>query len=55
MDLIVCWDSSSPSRTRQRSGRTGRHRPGHVVYILAQGPEQEKYQANLECEALVKV
>jgi hypothetical protein len=33
VDLIICWDASSPSRMRQREGRTGRSRPGHVVYL----------------------
>ncbi|KAK9842497.1 hypothetical protein WJX81_002950 [Elliptochloris bilobata] len=48
VDLIVCFDTSkSPIRNIQRMGRTGRHRPGRVVYILASGKEADDYQANL--------
>jgi hypothetical protein len=55
VDLIVCWDSASPSRLRQRSGRTGRHRPGRVVYLLSEGREQDTYASNREREERVKV
>lgn len=45
VDLIVCLDvSSSPTRSVQRMGRTGRHRAGRVVYILSEGAEQDKYK-----------
>lgn len=45
VDLIVCLDvSSSPTRSVQRMGRTGRHRAGRVVYILSEGAEQDKYR-----------
>lgn len=48
VDLIVCFDTSkSPIRNIQRMGRTGRHRDGRVVYILASGKEAEDYQSNL--------
>lgn len=44
VDLIVCYDAtSSPTRSTQRMGRTGRHKEGRVVYILAAGREQDKY------------
>lgn len=44
MDLIVCFDSSaSPTRNIQRMGRTGCHRAGRVVYVLAAGKEAEAY------------
>lgn len=56
VDLIVCWDSGgNPSRARQRMGRTGRSRPGHVVYLLNEGKELEKYEENLAKERQVKV
>ena len=46
MDLIVCYDATaSPTRAIQRMGRTGRHREGRVVYILAAGREAEKYNS----------
>lgn len=45
MDLIVCYDAtSSPTRSIQRMGRTGRHKEGRVVYILSAGREEEKYR-----------
>lgn len=48
VDLIVCYDAtSSPTRSIQRMGRTGRHKEGKVVYILAAGREAEKYK-NIE-------
>eukprot|EP00887_Chlorella_sp_A99_P003881 scaffold11.g3881.t1 len=44
VDLIVCFDAtSSPTRAIQRMGRTGRHREGRIVYLLAQGREHEQY------------
>ena len=44
----MCFDTSkSPIRNIQRMGRTGRHRPGRVVYILASGKEADDYQSNL--------
>lgn len=40
----MCYDAtSSPTRSIQRMGRTGRHKQGKVVYILAAGREQEQY------------
>jgi ERCC4-related helicase len=45
VDLIVCFDATaSPTRSVQRMGRTGRHKEGRVVYILAAGREEEKYR-----------
>lgn len=45
VDLIICFDATaSPTRAVQRMGRTGRHKEGRVVYILAAGREQEHYQ-----------
>lgn len=55
VDLIVCWDSAPPSRLRQRSGRTGRHRPGRVVHLLLEGREQDAYHANKQKETKVAV
>ena len=38
VDLIICYDSqSSPIRTLQRMGRTGRKRNGNIVLLLTQG------------------
>ncbi|KXZ53530.1 hypothetical protein GPECTOR_7g980 [Gonium pectorale] len=49
VDLIVCYDSSaSPTRQVQRMGRTGRHREGRVVYVLAAGKETENYYRSQE-------
>ena len=48
VDLIVCYDASaSPIRNIQRMGRTGRHRQGRVVCILAAGTEEQNYHKNL--------
>jgi hypothetical protein len=55
VDLIVCWDSAPPSRLRQRSGRTGRHRPGRVVHLLLEGRELDAYHSNKSKEAKVAV
>ena len=45
----MCFDASaSPIRNIQRIGRTGRHRAGRVVYILAQGKEMDNYHRNKE-------
>lgn len=41
VDLIVCFDAQkSPIRLVQRMGRTGRHRQGRIVVILAEGREE---------------
>jgi hypothetical protein len=40
---------------RQREGRTGRSRPGRVVYLLSEGREQQHYEDNHAKEQLVKV
>ena len=53
VDLIVCYDgSATPVRDTQRMGRTGRHKPGRVVYLLAPG-EALAYQRNKEATARV--
>lgn len=45
----MCFDASaSPIRNIQRIGRTGRHRAGRVLYILAQGKEMDNYHRNKE-------
>jgi superfamily II DNA or RNA helicase len=45
VDLIVCYDATaSPTRSMQRMGRTGRHKDGRVVYLLAEGKEEEQYK-----------
>ncbi|KAK2843130.1 hypothetical protein Q7C36_011345 [Tachysurus vachellii] len=44
VDLIVCFDAQkSPIRLVQRMGRTGRHRQGRIVVILAAGREERIY------------
>ncbi|XP_066529499.1 Fanconi anemia group M protein [Hoplias malabaricus] len=44
VDLIVCFDAQkSPIRLVQRMGRTGRHRHGRIVVILAEGREERTY------------
>ncbi|XP_017569294.1 Fanconi anemia group M protein isoform X2 [Pygocentrus nattereri] len=44
VDLIVCFDAQkSPIRLIQRMGRTGRHRQGRIVMILAEGREERTY------------
>lgn len=49
VDLIVCLDvSASPTRSVQRTGRTGRHRSGRVVYILSKGKEQQQHTDSLQ-------
>ena len=51
VDLIVCFDSdASPIRNIQRMGRTGRHKPGRVVYIMSQGKEEESYRKGLQVD-----
>ena len=49
VDLIICFDSdASPIRNIQRMGRTGRHKAGKVVYIMAKGKEEESYKKGLQ-------
>ncbi|KAG9268224.1 Fanconi anemia group M protein isoform X1 [Astyanax mexicanus] len=44
VDLIICFDAQkSPIRLVQRMGRTGRHRQGRIVIILAEGREERTY------------
>ena len=51
VDLIINYDViSSPIRTIQRAGRTGRKRDGRVVSLIAEGPEQKTYQKRLAGE-----
>lgn len=55
VDLIVCCDSAAPGRLQQRSGRTGRHRPGRVVHLLLEGKEVDAYYSNRDKKAQVAV
>lgn len=42
VDLIVCYDTqSSPLRTVQRMGRTGRKRDGKVIFLITEGVEEK--------------
>lgn len=42
VDLIICYDTqSSPLRTVQRMGRTGRKRAGHVIFLMTEGIEEK--------------
>ncbi len=43
-DLVVFYDIT-PSAVRfiQRKGRTGRHRPGKVIFLIAKGTMDERY------------
>ena len=51
VDLIVNYDvTSSPIRTVQRAGRTGRQRDGRVVCLVAEGDEQKKYEKRVQAE-----
>ncbi len=44
VDLIVFFDAqSSPIRSVQRSGRTGRQREGKIVILLCEGKEHQLY------------
>lgn len=53
VDLIVCFDSdASPIRNIQRMGRTGRHKAGRVVYIMAKGKEEESYKKGIQVACL---
>jgi len=43
VDLIICYDTqSSPRRTVQRMGRTGRKRAGKVVFLMTEGIEEKQ-------------
>ena len=45
VDMVVCYDAhASPIRDMQRCGRTGRHRGGRVVQLLALGKEEADYE-----------
>lgn len=45
VDLVLCYDANaSPIRDIQRSGRTGRHREGKVIHIMAAGKEEQSYK-----------
>lgn len=53
VDLIVCLDvSSSPTRSVQREGRTGRHRAGRVVHLLSEGKEVQDYETSVRVRSL---
>lgn len=42
VDLIICYDTqSSPLRTVQRMGRTGRKRAGRVIFLMTEGIEEK--------------
>ena len=42
--MVVCYDAhASPIRDMQRCGRTGRHRGGRVVQLLALGKDEASY------------
>lgn len=44
VDLIICFDVvTSPIRSVQRFGRTGRKRTGKVILLISQGPEYDNY------------
>lgn len=41
VDLIICYDvPKSPIRLIQRTGRTGRHRDGRVMYLVTQSTQK---------------
>lgn len=45
VDTVVCYDAhASPVRDMQRCGRTGRHRGGRVVQLLALGKEEADFE-----------
>ena len=45
VDLIICFDtSSSPLKTVQRMGRTGRKRNGKVIFLMAEGYEEKNLE-----------
>ena len=49
VEKVICFDAhASPIRNIQRCGRTGRHEAGQVVHILGEGPEEAKYEANIQ-------
>lgn len=54
VDLIVCLEAcASPTRSIQRMGRTGRHRPGRVVFILSTGREMTRYAQGLQVRDVI--
>lgn len=54
VDLIVNFDClSSPIRTIQRVGRTGRKREGRVVTLVAEGHEERTYVRVVVLEMLL--
>lgn len=56
VDLIVNFDClSSPIRTIQRVGRTGRKREGRVVTLVAEGHEERTYVRVVVLEMLSSV
>ncbi|BDA46215.1 probable ATP-dependent DNA helicase MPH1 at N-terminal half [Coccomyxa sp. Obi] len=45
VDLVLCYDANaSPIRDIQRSGRTGRHKEGRVIHIMAAGKEEQNFK-----------
>ena len=55
VDLIISYDASaSPIRMLQRSGRTGRKREGHVVFLVTEGKEQRDHAKSLDAYNVIQ-
>jgi superfamily II DNA/RNA helicase len=55
VDLIISYDASaSPVRMLQRSGRTGRKREGHVVFLVTEGKEQRDHAKSLDAYNVIQ-
>jgi superfamily II DNA/RNA helicase len=55
VDLIISYDASaSPVRMLQRSGRTGRKREGHVVFLVTEGKEQRDHAKSLDAYHVIQ-
>lgn len=51
VDLIVNYDVlSSPTRSIQRAGRTGRKRNGRIITLIAEGQEEQRYKKQVQDE-----
>jgi ERCC4-related helicase len=56
VDLIICYDvQKSPIRTIQRMGRTGRHRDGHVLFMLSESTRNVLKEAECATNALASL
>jgi Fanconi anemia group M protein len=56
VDLIICYDvQKSPIRTIQRMGRTGRHRDGHVLFMLSESTRNALKEAECATDALANL